>query len=94
MYRFALFFVLLLPLSSFSQETNFLDMLKKDQHITLVEKDSAYEITIVPVNQPLFYKVSKIGRDFIEVEDMVGFKTIRIHVYRIKNITIIKEFKK
>lgn len=60
----------------------------------LSEKDSVYEITIIPINQLLFYKVVKVGKDFIEVEDMVAFKTIRIHVYRIKNITTIRELKK
>jgi hypothetical protein len=95
MSRLAFLLLLVSPFFAFAEEkkpAGFLDVLKKDQQVTLSAfKDGYYEILILKnVDVPLPYKVTEVGKDYVVLEDFLGLKEVRISVYRIKSITIQK----
>ncbi len=73
------------------RKSNFLAALKENQQVTLKETTGRYEISIVEgVAAVQGHKVTKIGPDYVVVEDFTGVTEILIPIYSIKAIIRLK----
>ena len=68
-----------------------LGVLSKGQAVTVKDVSGRYEINIF-ANGPdmLGYKVVDVGNDYVVVEDIAGVTELRIPVYSIKAVSILK----
>jgi hypothetical protein len=71
--------------------SGFLSSLHNGQAIALKDLGTSFEITVFPNGpDPLGFEVMEVGRDFVAVWDVTGIRVIRIPVYSIKSITVLK----
>jgi len=68
-----------------------LTVLKAGQAIALKEVGDKYEISFFQKGDlPLGHKIIEVGGDFVVVEDMAGTREMRIPVFSIKAIILLK----
>lgn len=73
------------------KQPTFLSTLKSGQLVSLKEVAGRYEISIVEgVAAVQGHKVTKIGPDYVVVEDFTGVTEIHIPIYSIKAIVKLK----
>jgi hypothetical protein len=65
--------------------------LHKGEPIALKELVSCFEITVFPDGpETLGFEVVEVGHDFVAVRDASGIREVRIPVYAIKSITVMR----
>ena len=68
-----------------------LSVLAKGQPVNLKDAAGRYTITILPKGpDTLPYKISEIGQDYVVVQDSVGITELRIPLWSIKEVQVLK----
>lgn len=67
-----------------------LGVLSKGQPVTVKEVGGRYEIGVMPNVDMLGYKMVEVGQDYVVVEDIAGVTELRIPIYSIKAVSILK----
>jgi hypothetical protein len=67
-----------------------LSVLSKGQAVSVKDAGGRYEIGILPNVETLGYKVVDVGADFVVVEDIAQVTQLRIPIYSIKAVSILK----
>ena len=67
-----------------------LGVLSKGQAVSLKDVSGRYEIGIIPNVEMLGYKVLEVGSDFLVVQDISQVTELRIPIYSIKVVSILK----
>jgi hypothetical protein len=68
-----------------------LSVLAKDQLVNLKEVAGRYTIVVLPKGpDTLMYKVVEVGQDFVVIEDAVGVTELRIPLWSIKEVQVLK----
>jgi hypothetical protein len=69
----------------------FLDRLKVGQAVGLTEKDSRYEVSLLPPDiRPLSHTVIEVGQDFITLRDLGNITDTVVPIYSIKSIRVLR----
>jgi hypothetical protein len=67
-----------------------LSVLSKGQAVSVKEVSGRYEIGVMPNAEMLGYKVVVVGSDYLVVQDIAGATELRIPIYSIKAVSILK----
>lgn len=67
-----------------------LTVLAKGQAVSVKDAGGRYEIGVLPNVEPLGYKVMDVGPDFVVVEDIAQVTQLRIPIYSIKAVSVLK----
>lgn len=67
-----------------------LGVLSKGQAVSVKEVNGRYEIGVIPNMGMLGYKVVEVGSDYLIVEDIVQVTELRIPIYSIKAVSVLK----
>ena len=80
-----------LAASSAPSGSGVLSVLAKGQPVNLKDTAGRYTITILPKGpDALPYKISEIGQDYVVVQDSVGITELRIPLWSIKEVQVLK----
>ena len=67
-----------------------LGVLSKGQAVTVKEVGGRYEIGVMPSVEMLGYTVVEVGQDYVVVEDIAHVNELRIPIFSIKAVSILK----
>ena len=67
-----------------------LSVLSKGQAVGVKDVSGRYEISVIPDMEILGYKVVDVGSDYLVVRDITGVTELRIPIYSIKAVSILK----
>ena len=67
-----------------------LGVLSKGQAVSVKEVSGRYEMGIIPNVEMLGYRVIEVGSDYVVVQDIVQVTELRIPIYSVKAVSIIK----
>jgi len=67
-----------------------LSVLSKGQAVSITDAGGRYEIGVMPNAGMLGYKVVTVGSDYVVVQDIAGVTELRIPIYSIKAVSILK----
>ena len=71
--------------------TGVLSVLAKGQPVNLKEAAGRYSIIILPKGpETLPYKVAEVGPDYVVVQDSVGVTELRIPIWSVKEVQVLK----
>ena len=67
-----------------------LSVLQKGQAVSIKEAGGRYEIGVMPNIRMLGYQVTEVGHDYVAVEDVGKVTELRIPIYSIRAVSIMK----
>ena len=67
-----------------------LSVLSKGQAVSVKDVSGRYEIGVMPNAEMLGYKVVVVGSDYVVLQDIAGVTELRIPIYSIKAVSILK----
>ena len=67
-----------------------LGVLYKGQAVSIKESSGGYEIGVMPKVDMLGYKVVAVGIDYLVVQDIAGVTELRIPIYSIRAVSVLK----